>query len=276
MQTNWRRARIALVAVFVGFVHLTIAIPTFAQSSDPLTDPAAPDAGDTELYLPALANGDPPVEPLDSDAAGAEQGSTAAENNETPAPGAGAAELYLPPTANGDSPVPAGIGEAAEVPAPAASDIDVPPTALADANGTLAIAPAAFVPRSLIQQGQQGIPNGATRLEETGKAVAAGDFNGDGYVDMVAGVPGEGPYWGGALLLLYGSQYGLGVKSTDMIHPESAGLPPEAQGLHELGWSVASGDFNGDGYADVAAGDPRFTGNLGDVSGEPIGAVLVD
>ena len=74
-----------------------------------------------------------------------------------------------------------------------------------------------------------------------GTALAVGDFNGDGYADLAIGVPGKD-----GVLVLYGSRNGLQAAGSQFVHTQGP-----------LGGSaLAAGDFNGDGFSDLAVGDP--------------------
>ncbi len=88
---------------------------------------------------------------------------------------------------------------------------------------------------------------GAATGDNFGNSVStAGDFNGDGYVDVIVGAPFNNAAAGRAYIY-YG---GPGVDATaDVIlsYPTFAG--------DEFGWSVSTaGDVNGDGIADVIVG----------------------
>ena len=90
---------------------------------------------------------------------------------------------------------------------------------------------------------------------ELGAAVAsAGDVNGDGYQDVLVGVPnysGAGVSGGGRALLFHGGATGVGVIASTTINGTLAD--------ELLGSAVAGlGDVNGDGYADVAVGSPEY------------------
>jgi FG-GAP repeat len=79
------------------------------------------------------------------------------------------------------------------------------------------------------------------------------DFNGDGLDDLAIGVPAEavdGAAFAGAVNILYGAAGGLA--GTNQLLTQSN---PEAVDL--FGVAVAKGDFNGDGFTDLAVGAPN-------------------
>ena len=85
-------------------------------------------------------------------------------------------------------------------------------------------------------------------------AVAVGDFNKDGYADLALGTPGEAirTVKAGPAAVFYGSSAGLntavGIDEGDIGQADVAG--------DGFGQSLAAGDFNGDGCADLAIGVP--------------------
>lgn len=102
--------------------------------------------------------------------------------------------------------------------------------------------------RTLISQATSGIPGTPESSEYFGDRLTSGDLDDDGYTDLVVGVHAErigSTDDSGALTVIWGGASGL-KKATDITSP----LPANR---HELGWSVATGDFDGDGRTDLAA-----------------------
>ena len=93
--------------------------------------------------------------------------------------------------------------------------------------------------------------------DQFGYAVAAGDFNDDGYDDLAVGVPLEDVVLAdeGAVSVILGTPTGLSSKS-DLLLNASASLAL-------LGYALAAGDINGDGFADLAIGGPNAVNRRG-------------
>ncbi len=108
--------------------------------------------------------------------------------------------------------------------------------------------------------------------DEFGYALAAGDFNGDGYDDLAIGTPYEDLEWEGSpitdtgvVIILYGSQNGLtpahdllkGILTQEDFYTCNNGENDR------FGAALASGDFDADGYDDLAVGVPLESEDVG-------------
>jgi hypothetical protein len=84
------------------------------------------------------------------------------------------------------------------------------------------------------------------------------DFNGDGRDDLAIGVPREdlGATDEGAVHIIYGTAAGLSATGSQLWTQDSAGILDAAESGDKFGSSLAGGDFNGDGFADLAIGVP--------------------
>uniref|UniRef100_UPI0004C70831 N-acetylmuramoyl-L-alanine amidase n=1 Tax=Streptomyces cellulosae TaxID=1968 RepID=UPI0004C70831 len=104
-----------------------------------------------------------------------------------------------------------------------------------------------------LTQSSPGVPGSTETGDNFGASTAWGDVNGDGYADLAIGAPGEDDTSGnadrGSVTVMYGPALDTGFSySTSGVTAAGA----------KLGTTVAVGDFNGDGKADVfSAGTGR-------------------
>jgi hypothetical protein len=96
----------------------------------------------------------------------------------------------------------------------------------------------------------------------------AGDFNGDGRGDLAVGVVGEdvnGQADAGAVNVLYGSATGLRSTGNQIWTQDSPGVADASEDSDFFSAALAAGDFNGDGFSDLAIGAPSedLSGFLG-------------
>jgi hypothetical protein len=105
--------------------------------------------------------------------------------------------------------------------------------------------------------GMEGDPHA---WDAFGFSITIGDFNGDRYADVAIGIPNKRLTWDseaiGAVQVMYGAPFGLGFAGNQLWSQESPYVLDPGEEGNEFGRAVAAGDFDGDGFDDLAIGVP--------------------
>ena len=125
----------------------------------------------------------------------------------------------------------------------------------------------------VLSQGSPGVRERPEPHDQFGVSLATGDFNGDGYDDVAAGSyeSVRRVRVAGAINVLYGGDSGLSVDTDVLITQRTKGVGSRPRPYDQFGIVLAAGDFNADGWIDLAAGAPAES-----VQGQEVaGAVYV-
>lgn len=113
-----------------------------------------------------------------------------------------------------------------------------------------------------VHQDSAGVAGGAETRDHFGAALAVGNFNGDAFLDLAVGVPGEdigSERDAGAIHVIYGTRTGLDPRSRSQIfYGDQAALPFTGRPGDAFGSALAAGDFDRDGRDDLAVGMPGY------------------
>jgi hypothetical protein len=131
-----------------------------------------------------------------------------------------------------------------------------------------------------ISRATPGVP-GDPRDRTFGRAIAAADFDADGHADLAIGADFDRTgdvYDAGAVVAVYGSASGFDPARSDLWTQDSPGVPDAAEFGDWFGCALATGDFDGDGSADLAIGvsgesatSPSSAGAVNVLYGSPAG-----
>jgi hypothetical protein len=109
-------------------------------------------------------------------------------------------------------------------------------------------------------QDSAGVQDAAEEGDAFGTALAAGDHGGDGCADLAVGVPYEDlgstqvTVDAGMVQVIYGTAGGLAIGNNQFWHQGVANVEGDIAAFDKFGYSLAAGDYNGDGSADLAVG----------------------
>ncbi|MGW5868018.1 FG-GAP-like repeat-containing protein [Streptomyces sp. NPDC055239] len=120
-----------------------------------------------------------------------------------------------------------------------------------------------------VHQDTSGVPGAAESGDAMGWSVSAGDFNLDGYADVLTGAPneditrsGSAKKDAGTSLLLKGTSSGLTGTGAQAFSQDTEGIAGSTESADRLGSSVMLADLSGYGRADLAIGvDGEDEGN---------------
>jgi hypothetical protein len=111
----------------------------------------------------------------------------------------------------------------------------------------------------VIRQGFEGYVGISEADDQFGAALAVGDFDVNGAVDLAIGIPGEttqGEASAGAVMVVPQGVAGLYPDDASVFYRGFNGLTGVPEAGEQIGYALAPGDFDGDDATDLAIGIP--------------------
>jgi hypothetical protein len=115
--------------------------------------------------------------------------------------------------------------------------------------------PTGLAPAGQVVISPGAVDSGDVTDDAFGSALAVGDFNHDGFDDLAAGAYKDNN-GAGSVGIVYGGSNGLTVANGAWINQDTGAVPGGTEAGDGFAFSLAAGDFNRDGYADLAVGVP--------------------
>jgi hypothetical protein len=136
----------------------------------------------------------------------------------------------------------------------------------------------------LWHQNSPGVLGVAGQYDTFGSSLAQADFDGDGFTDLAVGARTEdepSAEYAGAVSVLHGSAVGLLAQDNQFWSQDSPGVSDTPEYSDLFGHSLVAGDFDADGYADLAIGVPNedtggesYSGAVHVLYGSPAGLAV--
>lgn len=105
-----------------------------------------------------------------------------------------------------------------------------------------------------------GVPGDANFGSRFGAALACADFDGDGDDDVAVGVPGQWVNqdfdYAGRVVVVRGGAFPLDLSTSYFIDQDTTGMLDQAESSDDFGSALTAGDFDHDGFADLAISVP--------------------
>lgn len=115
-----------------------------------------------------------------------------------------------------------------------------------------------------VRQGLNGLPGTPGTYETFGRSLAIADMDADGYADLAVGAPLEasGTVFAGTVTIVPGAPGGVAERKARTLRPTELVCGCAVDEM-QFGDSLAAGDLNADGHADLAVGAPGWSSGAG-------------